>query len=282
MRIRYCFAVALLPVAAPAYAQSADTAPPPAVTVSGSAAILSDYRLRGISQTDEHMAVQAGLTVAHKSGVYVGAWASNLAGWGTFGGANMELDLIGGYKTKISPTGTLDVGLTWYMYPGGANKTDYAEPYVKLSGTTGPVSLTAGAAYAPKQQAIGKWYDNGASAAAGVYDHPGAKSDNLYVWGDGAVAIHGTPFTAKVHIGHSWGMDGLGPNATAPTPTGDYWDWSLGADTSWHNLTLGVAWIDTNISNRDAAYLRPSFSKGQDGTGNIAGSTALVSLTAAF
>ncbi|RTL20082.1 MAG: hypothetical protein EKK50_05290, partial [Sphingomonadaceae bacterium] len=144
MRIRYCFAVALLPVAAPAYAQSTDTAPPPAVTISGSAAILSDYRLRGISQTDEHMAVQAGLTVAHKSGVYVGAWASNLAGWGTFGGANMELDLIGGYKTKISPTGTLDVGLTWYMYPGGANKTDYAEPYVKLSGTTGPVSLTAG------------------------------------------------------------------------------------------------------------------------------------------
>ncbi len=49
----------------------------------------------------------------------------------------------------------------------------------KLSGTAGPVSLTAGAAYAPKQQAIGKWYDNGASAARGVYDHPGAKSDNL-------------------------------------------------------------------------------------------------------
>ncbi len=151
----------------------------------------------------------------------------------------MELDLIGGYKTKISPTGTLDVGLTWYMYPGGANKTDYAEPFAKLSGTTGPVSLTAGVAYAPKQQAIGKWYNNGASAAAGVYDRPGAKSDNLYVWGDGAAAITGTPFTAKAHIGHSWGMDGLGPNATAPTPTGDYWDWSLGADTSWHNLTLG-------------------------------------------
>ena len=72
------------------------------------------------------LAVQAGLTVAHKSGVYVGAWASNLAGWGTFGGANMELDLIGGYKTKISPNGTLDVGLTWYMYPGGAAKTDFA------------------------------------------------------------------------------------------------------------------------------------------------------------
>jgi len=274
-------AAALFVFPAAASAQTAETAPPP-VTVSGSVAIASDYRLRGISQSDEHMAIQGGLTVAHESGAYVGVWGSNLAGWGTFGGANMELDLIGGYKTRISPTGTLDVGLTWYMYPGGANKTDYAEPYAQLSGTTGPVSLTAGVAYAPRQQAIGKWYNNGTSAAAGVYDHPGAKSDNLYLWGDGAAAIAGTPFTAKAHIGHSWGMDGLGPNATAPTPTGDYWDWSLGADTSWHNLTLGVAWVDTSISDRKAAYLRPSFSKGQDGNGNIAGSTLLVSLTAGF
>jgi hypothetical protein len=263
-------------------AQTAETAPPPPVTVSGSAAIVSDYRLRGISQSDGHMAVQGGITLTHESGAYVGTWASNLAGWGTFGGANMELDLISGYKTRITANGTLDVGLTWYMYPGGANKTDYAEPFAKLSGTTGPVSLTAGVAYAPKQQAIGKWYNNGASAAAGVYDRPGAKSDNLYVWGDGAAAITGTPFTAKAHIGHSWGMDGLGPNATAPTPTGDYWDWSLGADTSWHNLTLGLAWVDTSISDRKAAYLRPSFSKGQDGTGNIAGSTFLATLTAGF
>ncbi|MDQ1231645.1 hypothetical protein QE379_003071 [Sphingomonas sp. SORGH_AS 879] len=45
---------------------------------------------------------------------------------------------------------------------------------------------------------------------------------------------------------------------------------------------MGLAWIDTSISDRDAAYLRPSFSKGQDGTGNIAGSTFLATLTAAF
>ncbi|WP_312490104.1 TorF family putative porin [Sphingomonas sp.] len=275
-------ATALFVFPAAASAQTAETAPPPPVTVSGSVAITSDYRFRGVSQSDEHMAIQGGLTVAHESGLYVGAWASNLAGWGTFGGANMELDLIGGYKTKVGPTGTLDVGVTWYMYPGGANKTDFAEPYAKLSGTAGPATLTAGVAYAPKQQAIGKWYDGGTSAAAGVYDRPGAKDDNLYLWGDGAFAIAGTPITAKAHIGHSWGQDGLGPNATAVSPTGQYWDWSLGADTSWRNLTLGLAWVDTDISDREAAYLRPSFSKGQDGTGNIAGSTFLATLTAAF
>ena len=273
---------ATLAPAAAAQTTTEAAAPPPAIGISGSAAIVSDYRFRGVSQSDRQMAVQAGLTVTHDSGLYIGTWGSNLAGWGTFGGANMELDLVGGYKTALAGHATLDVGLTWYMYPGGAAKTDFAEPYARLTGTAGPATLTAGIAYAPRQQAIGKWYANGAEAAAGSYSRPGAKDDNLYLWGDGAVAIAGTPVTAKAHIGHSRGQDGLGPNATAVSPTGRYWDWSRGADIAVRRLTLGLAYVGTDISNRDAAYLRPSFSKGQDGTGNIAGGTLLASLTAAF
>ena len=283
--------VAILALPAAAQAQStaddkaeaaAETVPPPALTVSGSVTIASDYRFRGVSQSDQAMAIQGGITIAHESGLYVGTWASNLAGWGTFGGANMELDLIGGYKAKLADNATLDVGLTWYVYPGGADKTDFAEPYAKLTGTSGPATLTAGVAYAPKQQAIGKWYNTGADAAKGVYTDPGAKDDNLYVWGDGALGIAGTPFTAKAHVGHSWGQDGLGPNATAVSPTGRYWDWSLGADATYKNLTFNVSYVDTDISDREATYLRPSFSKGQDGTGNIAGGAVMASLTAAF
>ncbi|WP_294319056.1 TorF family putative porin [uncultured Sphingomonas sp.] len=277
-------AVALAAFPATAHAQAAPepTEPPAAVTVSGSAAIASDYRFRGVSQSDQEMAVQGGITIAHDSGAYIGTWASNLAGWGTFGGANMELDLIAGFKTAIADGATLDLGLTWYVYPGGADKTDFAEPYAKLTGTAGPASLTAGVAYAPKQQAIGKWYATGADAASGVYTRPGAKDDNLYLWGDAALPVTGSPITAKAHIGHSWGQDGLGPNATAVSPTGSYWDWSVGADATYRNLTLNVSYVDTDISNRDAAYLRPSFSRGQDGTGNIAGGTVVVALTAAF
>jgi uncharacterized protein (TIGR02001 family) len=283
--------VAFLALSATAQAQStandkaeaaAEPAPPPALTTSGSVAIASDYRFRGVSQSDRQMAVQGGITIAHQSGLYAGAWASNLAGWGTFGGANMELDLIGGYKARLADNATLDVGLTWYMYPGGADKTDVAEPYAKLTGTAGPATLTAGVAYAPRQQAIGKWYETGTDAANGVYNHPGAKDDNLYLWGDGAAAIPGTPFTAKAHIGHSRGQDGLGPNATAVSPTGTYWDWSLGADATYRNLTFNVSYVDTDISDGEARYLRPSFSKGQDGIGSIAGGTVVVSLTAAF
>ncbi|WP_341209617.1 TorF family putative porin [uncultured Sphingomonas sp.] len=282
MKFRYVAIGAAL-VASPAAAQNNNAADQaPAVTVSGAATVASDYRFRGVSQSDRNMAVQGGITIAHQSGVYIGTWASNLAGWGTFGGANMELDLIAGYKKSLNDTGTIDVGLTWYMYPGGAAKTDFAEPYVKLSGTTGPATLTAGAAYAPKQQAIGKWYATGADAAAGTYTRPGAKDDNLYLWGDGAVAVAGTPVTAKAHIGHSWGQDGLGPNATAVAPTGAYWDWSLGADVTFDKLTLNVSYVDTDITRRASRYLQPSFSEGQDGTGSIAGGTVVASLTAAF
>ncbi|KHL26552.1 hypothetical protein PK98_09210 [Croceibacterium mercuriale] len=267
-------------LAAPVAAQDS-SGPAPAITISGSATLASDYRFRGVSQTDKEVAVQGGITVVHDSGLYAGVWASNLAGWGTFGGANMELDLIGGYRVPLAG-GMLDVGATWYMYPGGADETDFAEPYIKLSGTTGPLTLLAGAAYAPKQQALGRWYASGADAAAGVYTDPGDKEDNLYLWGDAAAGIAGTPLTAKAHLGYSDGNPGLGPNATSLAPTGAYFDWSLGLDATWRNLTVGVAYVDTDISGRDAAYLQPSFSDGQDGNGAIAGSTGLVTVTASF
>jgi hypothetical protein len=269
-----------LAAATPAYAQ--DTAPPEPITVSGGVTFATDYRYRGVSQTDKDPAIQGTVTISHESGLYAGAWASNLAGWGTFGGSNTELDLYGGYKMPIGSGGTLDVGLTWYMYPGGADKTDFAEPYVKLSGTVGPLSLTAGVAYAPKQEALGRWYFTGADAAAGVFNDPGDKEDNLYLWGDFAAAVPTTPFTAKAHIGYSDGNRGLGPNATSIAPTGKYWDYSIGAEATWKGLTFNVSYVDTDISRSDRLYLAPSFTEGQDGTGSISDGAVVVSLTAAF
>ena len=279
--LKYIPAAMMAILAVPAAAQ--DEEPPKAVTVSGSVGLVSDYRFRGVSQTDENLAVQGGITIAHESGVYIGTWGSNLAGWGTFGGANMELDLVAGFKKTFDDI-TVDVGATWYMYPGGFDNTDFIEPYVKVSGTMGPAALTVGAAYAPKQEALGPWYANGTSAANGVYDNPGAKDDNLYVWVDAAAAIPSTPLTLKGHVGFSNGNEGLGPFATSVSPTGEYIDWSVGADFVIPStpLTLGVAYVDTNLGARETAYLQPSFSEGQDGTGSIANGKVLVSLTAAF
>lgn len=270
MKFRYLAAVALGIVAAPAHAE--DTAPPSDLTVSGSAALVSDYRYRGVSQSDEELALQAGVTVTHKSGFYAGVWASNLAGWGTFGGANLELDLIGGFKAPLAG-GTVDVGLTWYTYPGGADQTDFAEPYVKLSGTLGPATLLAGVAYAPAQRALGNFSNTPYSR--------GQKEDNLYVWGDATVGIPTTRFATRAHIGHSNGNPGLGPNGTSVTPTGDYWDWALGLDYMRGPFTFGVTYTDTDISAARSAYLLPNFASTKDGS-SIAGPQAVFSVTVAF
>ncbi|SFG39779.1 conserved hypothetical protein [Novosphingobium sp. CF614] len=246
---------------------------PDEFTVAGSAALVSDYRFRGVSQSDKEMAVQAGLSVTHASGFYAGTWASNLAGWGTFGGSNMELDLYGGYSTEVASGVTLDVGLTWYMYPGGADTTDFAEPYVKASGTLGPVKALVGVAYAPKQEALGNFSNTPESA--------GQKQDNLYLWTDLSGGVPSTPITLKAHLGYSNGNPGLGPNGTSVAPTGEYLDWMLGADLALGPVTLGVAYVDTDISKSDAAYLQPNFSSTKDGS-SIAGSTVLFSLSAGF
>jgi hypothetical protein len=280
--MKYCLPTGLacaLLFAAPALAEGTDT--PPAFKVSGSVALASDYRFRGVSQSDKNLAVQGGITVTHKSGAYAGTWGSNLAGWGTFGGSNTELDLFGGYKATVASGVSVDVGLTWYMYPGGAAKTDFAEPYVKVSGTVGPATLLVGVAYAPQQQALGKWYNSGTSYGNGVPDKPFAKSDNLYLWGDASAGIPSTPVTLKAHLGYTKGNSGLGPNGTSVAPTGQYMDWSLGADTVVGPLTLGVSYIDTDISKAKSAYLLPNLSSTKNGS-SIVGSTVVFSVTAAF
>ena len=73
--LRSFLSLALALCATPAFAQDAE---PKAITVSGSATIVSDYRFRGISQTDKDFALQGGMTVSHESGVYLSVWGSSV------------------------------------------------------------------------------------------------------------------------------------------------------------------------------------------------------------
>jgi uncharacterized protein (TIGR02001 family) len=278
-------AVATIAIAAPALAQDAAPAEAtekvPEFKFTGSVALVTDYRFRGVSQSDNDPAIQGGLTLNHKSGMYASFWASNLAGWGTFGGPNLELDLIFGWKFGAGPV-AIDVGVTTYTYPGGAPTTTFAEPYVKVSGTLGPVSLLGGIAYAPSQQALGNVYNTGEAYQLGLPDDPGASDDNLYLWGDISGGIPGVPVTLKAHFGYSDGNPGLGPNGTSVAPTGSYWDWLIGADLALGPVVVGIAWVDTSISDTSFDYykLQPNFS---DKNGNsISNSTFLFSIGASF
>jgi hypothetical protein len=159
------------------------------------------------------------------------------------------------------------------MYPGGADDTDFAEPYVKLSSTLGPVEGLVGVAYAPKQQALGNY-------SATAFSR-GQKQDNLYIWTDVNSGIPNTPVTLKGHVGYSNGNPGLGPNGTSVAPTGEYFDWMLGADLAAGPLTLGIAYTDTDISRSDSAYLGTGFANSEDGS-SIAGSQVVFSVSAGF
>ncbi|MSQ60831.1 MAG: hypothetical protein EXR36_14630 [Betaproteobacteria bacterium] len=89
----------------------------PAFTLSSNAYMVSDYLFRGQTQARGRPAVQAGFDFAHASGLYLGAWASNVSG-NQFAGGSLELDFYGGYNGKINDDVGYSAGLLYYYYPG--------------------------------------------------------------------------------------------------------------------------------------------------------------------
>ncbi len=220
-----CASFAALMVATPALAQEADT--PPAITINGTATVVSDYRFRGISQTNKLPAVQGSITVGHQSGFYATVWGSSVSGYVVAGGnTSQEIDLILGFKKTFGGT-TLDAGLLYYAYPktGGGN-TNFAEPYVAVSQTLGPVTAKATLAYAPKQKAL-------------ALDQVSPSNDNVYLAGDFSAGIPNTPISLSAHVGHTWGPSWLSIG-------NEYTDWSLGASATFKAITVGIQYVDAN------------------------------------
>ena len=231
-------ATALTAMASPVLAQDATAAPASDFTITGGATITSDYRFRGISQTNKRFAVQGTLGVSHSSGFYVGTWGSSIDDYVAAGG-DAEIDLYGGYKKTFDGT-TVDVGVLYYYYPGSSEiisgyDSDFFEPYASLSHTFGPVSAKVGAAYSPKQHAIAFGRNN--------------REDNLYLYGEGSIAIPNVPITVSAHVGHNNGRSLLTFGLK------DYWDWNVGAAYVWKNLTFGVSYVDTDIKDSEAVGL---------------------------
>jgi uncharacterized protein (TIGR02001 family) len=116
-------------------------------STSANVALTTDYKFRGISQSDESAALQGGFDVNHESGFYVGAWASSVDfdtnGPGYDG--SLELDYYLGYGSDIGDTGfSYDVGVMAYTYPGDNGPDgDYNEIY----GSVAWKDLTVGLVY---------------------------------------------------------------------------------------------------------------------------------------
>jgi uncharacterized protein (TIGR02001 family) len=112
-------ALATLGAAMPAFAEEGFE---PTYTLAYNIGVVSDYRVRGIAQTSRKPALQGGIDLTLKSGLYAGLAASNVKWVKEFNGAtrgSYELDVYGGYRDEIMNSGvTYDVGLIRYNYPG--------------------------------------------------------------------------------------------------------------------------------------------------------------------
>ena len=89
--------------------------------VSGNLGLTSDYRFRGISQSQNGPAVQGGVDYAHSSGLYIGNWNSSVSSQLYTNGAGVESDVYAGYKKDIYKGVTVDVGSYNYFYPNATN-----------------------------------------------------------------------------------------------------------------------------------------------------------------
>lgn len=251
-------ATALSATAAPAFAQdtvssgkdtpaATDPVPeePKAVTLTAALTGITDYRFRGLTQTDENPALQATVNLNTKYGFYVGTWASTIDGDGSTpllaGYGDAEVDLYAGY-TKTFDGVTVDGGVLYYYYPSAVKSlnTDFFEPYASASYTYGPVTGKVGAAYA--------W-----GGQKGL-DFTNTSDDNIYVYGELSAGIPRLPVTLKGHVGYTDGSLGL---ANLVSGNKHYFDWSLTAEAVRGPFKVGISYVDTDITNRNVAVVAP-------------------------
>jgi len=95
--------------------------------------VTSDYRVRGIAQNSGDPALQGGIDLTSKLGVYVGTALSNQSWVKGLNGStkgNLEVDVYGGFRAQVTDTSfSYDVGVITYQYPGNnSGKYGFSSP----------------------------------------------------------------------------------------------------------------------------------------------------------
>ena len=196
----------------------------------------SDYRFRGISQTQNAPALQGGIDYADKSGVYIGNWNSSVSSQMYTNGSGLESDLYAGYKKEVMGV-TLDVGSYNYLYPrasSGNTKFDTNEVYIGAA--KGPVAVKA-------SQSLGNYFGTANSQGTRYY-----QADVTY-------PITGSKFSLLGHAGRT---------NVANSTTLDYSDYNFGVGynlAGWDfavkyytNTSLSTALKTANTINSQKLY----------------------------
>ena len=108
-----------------------------AAELTGNLGLTSDYRFRGVSQTQNAPAVQGGIDYAHKSGLYIGNWNSSVSSQVYTAGAGLESDLYAGYKKEAFKGITVDIGSYNYFYPRATTSASTGSEFDTYEGYVG-------------------------------------------------------------------------------------------------------------------------------------------------
>jgi uncharacterized protein (TIGR02001 family) len=187
--------------------------------VTGNLGLTSDYRFRGISQSQNAPAVQGGVDYTHSSGLYIGNWNSSVSSQVFTNGAGVESDLYAGWKKDIYKGLTLDVGSYNYFYPratttaGTGSNFDTYEAFVGLG--YGPVS-------AKYSRTLGNGYFGTANAKG-----------SEYFQADVAYPISGSKFSVLAHVGRT---------NVANSSNLDYNDYNAGIGYDLEGWQLAAKW----------------------------------------
>jgi uncharacterized protein (TIGR02001 family) len=204
----------------------ASAGPALAVEIDGSAALLTDYRSRGVSLSDRQPVADASLQ-AGLAGWFAGAEAvstSRPRDLRRDRGTDAEVDLSAGYSRSIGLL-TPSAGVIAYVYP--RHGPTEAEVFGSLAGSLGPATVTLGANYAP--------------------DQAGVAGGNLYTYARAAVGIPLTPVTVKASVGREKGAFDLGRTKI---------DYSAGVDFRVSLLTIGVKYVGNDVPRTANPFIR--------------------------
>lgn len=209
------------------------SAPASDFSLSANVSLASQYRFRGLMQTNNKPAIQGGFDVSHSSGFYLGNWNSNIS-WLSDSASNVtapiEMDFYGGYTKKIWRDLSVDLGAIHYYYPGsypsGFTSPDTTELYVGLG--YGPVAFKY-------SQSLTNLFGVPDSKNSQYYDLKGSFPTGM--WG----------LVLDTHAGYQ---------KVRNLNDGSYTDWSVGLSKSWDNgFSASLAYIDTNADR--SVYTNP-------------------------
>jgi len=198
-----------------------------ATDLSGNITVSSDYRYRGVSQTNVGPEVSGNLDVTDKSGLYAGTFFSNVSSEYYTGGAGYEEDFYVGYKHEVAKGLTLDVGSYTDTYFHAKNgNVSYTTSEAYLAATYGPVTV------------------KGSHSFTNYFGIPNTHGTH-YVTADVSQPVG--PVTLIAHYGHTF---------TAHHNNYDYNDINFGAS---YNLpkgftVTGLYYVNTNEGAGMKAY----------------------------